>query len=159
MDLVSQAKNKKPQEDQRKDIKSLSHTKRVCQYHIVWIPKYRQKRLYGEVKADVREILKTLCGYKRIEIVEGAVCIDHMHICVSIPPKMKLSDVVGYLKGKSALMLYDRRPEQRSKWDKGFWATGYYVTTVGNITEEAIKRYIHEQSEEDRKRDRSGAAF
>ena len=141
------------------DKKSLAHTVWKCQYHIVWIPKYRQKRLYGELKADVREIIRTLCEYKRVELVEGAVCVDHVHICVMIPPKMKVSEFVGYLKGKSALMIYDRYPKERSKWDKGFWATGYYVSTIGNITETAIKKYIIEQSDEDRKSDRSGTAF
>ena len=137
------------------DKKSLAHTIWRCQYHIVWIPKYRQKRLYGALKADVREIIRTLCAYKRVELIEGAVCIDHVHICVSIPPKMKVSEFVGYLKGKSALMIYDRYPKERSKWDKSFWATGYYVSTIGNITEAAIRKYIVEQSDEDRKSDRT----
>ena len=107
----------------------------------------------------MREIIKMLCAYKKIEIIEGTVCADHVHICVSIPPKMKVSDFVGYVKGKSALMIYDRHPEQRSKWNKAFWATGYYVATVGNLTEESIRKYIREQSEEDRKTDRYGGAF
>jgi len=107
--------------------------------------------MYGQVRADVREILKKLCEFKNIEIVEGAVCKDHVHLCVSIPPKMSISDFVGYLKGKSALMIFDKHPELGSKWSRSFWARGYYVTTVGNITEEAIKRYIQEQQEESKK--------
>ena len=135
------------------DGKSLSHTKWKCQYHIVFIPKYRKKVLFGKIRNDVREIIQALCKYKSIEIISGAVCLDHVHICVSIPPKMKISDFMGYLKGKSTLMLYDRHPELGSKWDKAFWARGYYVATIGNVTEEAIKKYIEEQSEESRKED------
>ena len=108
---------------------------------------------------DVREIIKTLCNYKDVEIVEGAVCIDHVHLCVSIPPKMSVSNFMGYLKGKSTLMIYDRHPELQSKWSKAFWARGYYVATAGNITEDAIKKYIREQSEESRKEDNQGAAL
>ena len=141
------------------DIKKLSHTRWKCQYHIVFMPKYRQKRLYGKVKEDVREILKTLCEYKKVEIVEGAVCSDHVHLSVEIPPKLSISQFMGYLKGKSAMMLYDKHPEQRSKWDKSFWARGYYVATVGTITEAVVKQYIKEQQEESRKEDRSGAAL
>jgi putative transposase len=104
--------------------------------------------MFGQVKADVREILKKLCEFKSVEIIEGAVCQDHVHLCVSIPPKLSVSEFVGYLKGKSALMIFDKHPEQGSKWSRAFWARGYYVSTVGNITEDAIKRYIQEQQEE-----------
>jgi putative transposase len=83
--------------------------------------------------------------------MEGAVCVDHVHLHVSIPPKLSISDFMAYLKGKSALMLYDKHPEQRSKWDKSFWARGYYVATIGTISEETIKKYIQEQSDEDKK--------
>ena len=141
------------------DTQSLAHTKWKCQYHIVWIPKYRQKRLFGELRTDVREIIKTLCTYKRVDLIEGAVCVDHVHICVNIPPKLSVSEFMGYLKGKSALMIYDKHPEHRSKWSKLFWARGYYVATIGNITETAIKKYVQEQAEEDRKQDRYSAAF
>lgn len=135
------------------DSQSLSHTKWKCQYHIVFIPKYRKKVLYGKMREDVREIIKTLCNYKKVEIISGAVCIDHVHLCVSIPPKMRVSEFMGYLKGKSTLMIYDRHPNLQNKWDKAFWARGYYVATVGNVTESAIKKYIAEQSEESRKED------
>jgi putative transposase len=141
------------------DNKSLSHTKYKCQYHIVFIPKYRKKHLYGQLKKDVREIIMTLCEYKKIEIIEGAVCADHVHLCLSIPPKFSVSSIMGYLKGKSTLMIYDRHPNLQSKWNKSFWARGYYVTTIGNITEDAIKRYIQEQSEESRRNDKEGAAL
>lgn len=106
--------------------------------------------MFGQTKADIREILKKLCEYKKVEIIEGAVCSDHVHLCVSIPPKIAVSEFVDYLKGKSALMIFDKHPEHGSKWDRKFWARGYYVSTVGNITEEAIKRYIQEQQEEAR---------
>ena len=141
------------------DSKSLSHTKWKCQYHIVFIPKYRKKQLYGRLREDVRDVIKTLCQNKGVEIVEGAVCVDHVHLCVCIPPKMNVSSFMGYLKGKSTLMIYDKHPELQSKWSKAFWARGYYVATVGNLTEEAIKKYIQEQSEESRKEDSEGAAF
>ena len=130
------------------DKKSLSHTAWKCQYHIVFIPKYRKKALFGSVRADIRDIIKTLCGYKGVEIVEGAVCIDHVHLYVCIPPKLSVSNFMGYLKGKSALMIFDKHPNLQSKWNKAFWARGYYVATVGNVTEEAIKKYILEQFEE-----------
>ncbi len=135
------------------DSKSLSHSRWKCQYHIVFIPKYRKKVLYGQLRKDVREIIMTLCKYKNVEIVSGAVCEDHVHLCVSIPPKISISMFMGYLKGKSTLMIYDRHPQLQSKWDKAFWARGYYVATIGNVTEEAIKKYIAEQSEESRKED------
>ena len=132
--------------------KSLSHTKWKCQYHIVFIPKYRKKVLYGKLKVDVKEILSTLCRYRGIEIISGAVCSDHVHLSVSIPPKMSISSFMGYLKGKSTLMIYDKYPKLQSKGDKAFWARGYYVATIGNVTEEAIKKYIEEQSEESKKK-------
>jgi putative transposase len=111
--------------------------------------------MYGKVREDIREIIRTLCGYKKVEIVEGAVCVDHIHLCLSIPPKLSVSDFMGYLKGKSALMIFDRYPEMGSKWNRHFWARGYYVATVGNINEEVIKKYIVEQEKEDRKEDRA----
>lgn len=86
----------------------------------------------------MREIIKKLCKYKRIEIVEGAVCSDYVHLYISLPPKYSVSDLVGYMKGKSALMILDKHPELTTKWTKSFWAKGYYVATVGNVTEEAI---------------------
>ena len=130
------------------DSNSLAHTKWKCQYHIVFIPKYRKKVLYGKVKDDVREVIRTLCKYKNVEIIEGAVCIDHVHLCMSIPPKMSISEFMGYLKGKSALMIYDRHPELGNKWDRSFWARGYYVSTIGNVDEATIGKYIKEQEEE-----------
>ena len=135
------------------DSSSLSHTRYKCQYHIVFIPKYRKRIMYGRLKADVREIIKKLCDYRNIEIVEGAVCADHVHLCLSIPPSEKVSDVVGYIKGKSALMIHDKYPESVNGWSKAFWARGYYVATVGNITEDAVKKYIQQQKEESKRED------
>ena len=135
------------------DETSLSHTKWRCQYHIVFVPKYRRKAMYGRIKVDVHEILKTLCKYKKVEIVSGAVCIDHVHMCLAIPPKQSVSEFMGYLKGKSALMIFDRHPELGEKWNREFWARGYYVTTVGEVNEETVTRYIAQQQEESRKED------
>ena len=109
--------------------------------------------MYGRLKADVREIIKKLCDYRNIEIVEGAVCADHVHLCLSIPPSEKVSDVVGYIKGKSALMIHDKYPESVNGWSKAFWARGYYVAKVGNITEDAVKEYIQQQKEESKRED------
>ena len=136
------------------DSSSLAHCKWECQYHIVFIPKFRRKKLYGMVKDDVRDIIKTLCSYKKVEIIAGAVCADHVHLYVSIPPKLSISDFVGYLKGKSALMIFDKHPELGSKWDRSFWARGYYVATVGNVNEETVKEYIRRQTEESMSEDK-----
>ncbi len=130
-----------------------------CQYHIVFIPKYRKKTLYGKVREDVREIIKTLYKYKSVEIIAGAVCGDHVHLSVAIPPRQSISSFMGYLKGKSTLMIYDRHPELQSKWNKAFWARGYYVETIGNITDEAVQKYIKEQAEESRKEDLGSTAL
>ena len=136
------------------DSSSLAHCKWECQYHIVFIPKYRKKKLYGVVRDDVREIIRTLCKYKKVEIIAGAVCVDHVHLCVRIPPKLSISDFVGYLKGKSALMVFDKHPEMGNKWDRSFWARGYYVTTIGNVNEATVKEYIRRQTEESMNEDK-----
>jgi len=109
------------------DESSLSHTRWKCQYHIVFIPKYRKKVMYGQVKADIREIIKILCNYKKVDIIEGAICPDHVHLCVSTPPKLSISDFMGYLKGKSALMIHNKHPEMANKWNREFWARGCYT--------------------------------
>lgn len=105
------------------------------------------------MKSDVREIISTLCRYKGVEIIDGAECEDHIHLSIAIPPKYSISKFMGYLKDKSTLMIYDRHPDLQSKWDKAFWARGYYVSTIDNITEDAIKKYIKEQAEKSRKED------
>ena len=137
------------------DNKSLSHTRWKCQYHIVFIPKYRKKVLYGRIRRDVREIIATLCQYKNVEIIAGAVCIDHVHLSVAIPPKLRVSDFMRYLKGKSTLMIYDRHPELQSKWDKAFWARGYYVDTVGR-NKKQIAEYFRNQLASDQIADQIG---
>ena len=138
---------------------SLSHTKWLCKYHIVIVPKYRRKIIYNQYRKDLQEIIRTLCKYKGVEILEGHMMPDHVHLLLSIPPRVNVSSFMGYLKGKSALMIYDKHPELGSKWNKSFWARGYYVATVGNLTEEAIKKYIQEQSQESKKEDNQGTAF
>ena len=131
------------------DNKSISHTRWKCQYHIVFIPQYRKKVLYGKVREDVREILNTLCTYKNVEIIAGAVCVDHVHLSVAIPPKLSVSDFMGYLKGKSALMIFDRHANLKYKFgNRHFWSEGYYVSIVG-LNEATIKKYIQDQEKYD----------
>ena len=111
------------------------------------------------LKADVRDIIFTLCRYKDVEIIYDAVCEAHIHLSVAIPPKYSILKFMGYLKGKGTLMIYDRRPELQSKQDKVFWDRGYYVSIISNITEDAIKKYIREQAEESRKEDSRSTAL
>ena len=137
------------------DSLSLSHTRWNCQYHIVFIPKYRRKVMYGKLRDDIREILRTLCKYKKVEIIEGGVSVDHVHLCIAIPPKLSISSFMGYLKGKSALMIFDKYPEMGDKWNREFWARGYFVTTLGYRDEETVKKYIQQQQEYSFKEDRA----
>ena len=110
--------------------------------------------MYGETKKDLVEIIKKLCEMKQVSLIDGRVCIDHIHMYVAIPPKMSVSDFMSYLKGKSSLMLFDRHPEYRNKWgERHFWSRGYYVSTVGNVNEETIIKYIQEQEENDKLED------
>ena len=141
------------------EIKTLSHSTYRCQYHIVFAPKYRRKDIYGRLRKDVGKIIRKLCEQKGVEIIEAEACKDHIHLLVSIPPYMSVAQFMGYLKGKSTLMIYDRHPELQSKWDKAFWARGYYVETIGNITDEAVQKYIKEQAEESRREDSSSTAL
>lgn len=128
---------------------SLAHTKWMCKYHIVFIPKYRRKAIYGQYREDLRDIIKTLCKYKGAEIIEGHLMIDHVHLLVAIPPRVAVSDFVGYLKGKSALMMFDKHTNLKYKFgNRHFWAEGYYVSTVG-LNEETIKKYIRDQEKND----------
>ena len=139
--------------------KSLAHTRWNCKYHIVFAPKYRRQVFYREKRRAIGCILRKLCEWKSVRILEAECCADHIHMLVEIPPKMSVSGFMGYLKGKSTLMLYDRHPELQSKWDKAFWARGYYVETIGNITDEAVQKYIKEQAEESRREDSSSTAL
>ena len=128
----------------------LSHTKYNCIYHIIFIPKYRRKVMYGKLKYEIREIIKKLCDYRNVEIVEGMVCEDHIHLCLKIPPKISISEFMGYLKGKSALQIFDLHPEFRERGNRHFWASGYYVDTVGK-DEDVIVEYIKNQYKHDKK--------
>jgi len=136
------------------DNQSIAHTRWNCTYHIVFIPKCRRKIMYGEVKRDIAEILKKLCEMKQVRLIEGKVCKDHVHMYLAIPPKLSVSDVMSYVKGKSSLMIFDRHPEYRQRWGKrNFWARGYYVATVGNVNESTIVEYIKNQEENDKLED------
>ena len=132
------------------DIHSLSHTKWNCKYHIVFAPKYRRKVFYQEKRAEVGKILRQLCEWKGVRLLEGEVCPDHVHILVEIPPKMSVSGFMGYLKGKSSTMLYEKFGELKYKYrSREFWCRGYYVDTVGKNAGR-IAEYIKHQLEEDR---------
>ncbi len=128
---------------------SLARTKWMCKYHIVFTSKYRRKIIYNQYKQSIREILKQLCRYKGVEIIEGHLMPDHIHMLVSILPKMSVSSFMGYLKGKSALMIFDKHTNLKYKFgNRHFWAEGFYVSTVG-LNEATIKKYIQEQEGRD----------
>lgn len=128
---------------------NLAHTKWMCKYHIVFTPKYRRKEIYGQYREDLKEIIKLLCKYKGVEIIEGHMMIDHVHLLVAIPPRLSVSSFMGYLKGKSALMMFDRHANLKYKYgNRHFWAEGYYVSTVG-LNEATIKKYIQDQEKQD----------
>jgi len=128
---------------------SLAHTKWMCKYHIVFTPKYRRKIIYNQIRKDIGEIMHELCKYKGVEIIEGHMMPDHVHMLLSIPPKYSVSSVMGYLKGKSALMIFERHANLKYKYgNRHFWCEGYYVSTVG-LNEETIKKYIAEQEQRD----------
>ena len=133
---------------------SLAHTKWLCKYHIVFAPKYRRKVIYNQIRKDIGEILRELCRYKGVELLEGHMMPDHIHMMVSIPPKYSVSSVMGYLKGKSALMIFERHANLKYKYgNRHFWCEGYYVSTVG-LNEETIRKYIREQEQRDQAMDR-----
>ena len=128
---------------------SLAHTKWMCKYHIVFTPKYRRKEIYGQLREDIGEILRTLCRYKGVEIIEGHLMPDHVHMLVMIPPKMSVSSFMGYLKGKSALMIFDRHANLKYKYgNRHFWSEGYYVSTVG-LNSATVAKYIRDQERYD----------
>ena len=132
-----------------KDNNSLAHTKWNCKYHIVFAPKYRRQVIYGKIRADIGKILRKLCERKGVEILEAECCRDHVHMLVRIPPKERVSDFVGYLKGKSSLMIFDRHANLKYKYgNRHFWCRGYYVDTVGKNTKK-IETYIKTQLQED----------
>ena len=132
---------------------SLAHTKWNCKYHIVFAPKYRRKMFYGQKRREIGEILRTLCNWKKVKIVKAEVCPDHIHMLVEIPPKMSVSGFMGYLKGKSSLMIFQRFGDMKFAYrNREFWCKGYYVDTVGKNTK-AIKEYIENQLKTDRESD------
>jgi putative transposase len=131
------------------DTQSLAHSKWRCKYHIVFAPKYRRQVIDGKIKADIGIILRKLCEYKGVEIHEANACPDHIHMLVSIPPKISVANFVGYLKGKSSLMIFDRHANLKYKYgNRQFWCKGYFVDTVGR-NKEAIAKYIREQLQDD----------
>ena len=131
------------------DTESLAHTKWNCKYHIVFAPKYRRQVIYGKIKTDIGQILRKLCENKGVEIIEAEACPDHIHMLVSIPPKYSISQIMGYLKGKSSLMIFDRHANLKYKYgNRQFWCKGYYVDTVGR-NKKAIQEYIKKQLQED----------
>ena len=131
------------------DNKSLAHTTWNCKYHIVFAPKYRRQVIYGKIKADIGKILRQLCERKGVEIIEATACPDHIHMLVSIPPKLSVSSFMGYLKGKSSLMIFDRHANLKYRYgNRQFWCRGYYVDTVGR-NKKVIQEYIKNQLQED----------
>ena len=132
------------------DIKSLAHSKWNCKYHIVFAPKYRRQIIYGKLKGEIGKILRKLCEQKEVEIISAEACPDHIHMLVSIPPKISVADFMGYLKGKSSLMIFDRYANLKYRYgNRKFWCRGYYVDTVGR-NKKAIEEYIRNQLKEDK---------
>ena len=128
---------------------SLAHTKWNCKYHIVFAPKYRRQVVYRQIKADIGRIIRQLCEMKKVEIIEAEACPDHIHLLVSIPPYLSVAQFVGYLKGKSSLMIFDRHANLKYKYgNRQFWCTGYYVDTVGR-NKKVIEAYIRSQLQDD----------
>ncbi len=137
----------------KNEIKTLSHSTYRCQYHIAFAPKYRRKVIYGRLRKDIGEILRKLCEEKKVEILEAEACPDHIHMLVSIPPYISVAQFMGFLKGKSTLMIFDRHANLKYRYgSRSFWCRGYYVDTVGK-NETAIREYIKHQLEEDYTKD------
>ena len=132
-----------------KDMNSLSHTSWNCKYHVVFAPKYRRKAFYGNRRLEIGKILRKLCEWKGVNIIEAQVCVDHVHMLLEIPPKMSVSGFMGYLKGKSSLMIYEQWGNMKYKYrNREFWCRGYYVDTVGKNAKK-IEEYIKNQLKED----------
>ena len=135
------------------DTDSLAHTKWNCKYHVVFAPKYRRQVIYGKIKADIGKMLRKLCEYKQIEILEAEACKDHIHMLISIPPKYSISQIMGYLKGKSSLMIFEKYANLKYKYgNRHFWCRGFYVDTVGRnkkVIAEYIRNQLHEDYEAD----------
>ncbi|MFT8394211.1 MAG: IS200/IS605 family transposase [Liquorilactobacillus ghanensis] len=130
-------------------LNSLAHTKWLCKYHVVFTPKYRRKVIYNQYRRDLQNDIRLLCQYKGVKIIEGHMMPDHVHLLLSIPPKISVSSFMGYLKGKSALMMFDQHANLKYKFgNRHFWSEGYYVSTVG-MNEATIKKYIQDQEKHD----------
>ena len=128
---------------------SLSHPTWECKYHIVFAPKYRRKDIYGKIRQDIGMIIRELCKRKEVEIIAAEACPNHIHLYVSIPPKLSVSSFMGYLKGKSTLLIFERHGNLKYKYgNRVFWCRGYYVSTVGN-NKKAVEEYVKRQLEED----------
>ena len=135
--------------DDKTEIKSTAHSRYRCRYHIVFAPKYRRKVIYKSIREDIIHIIKELCKRKGIEIIAGECCPDHVHMFISIPPKYSVSEVMGYLKGKSSLMIFERHANLKYKYgNRHFWCRGYYVDTVGKNAKK-IEEYVRNQQKED----------
>ena len=133
------------------DTNSLAHTTWNCKYHIVFAPKYRRKVFFGQKRKEIGAILRSLCEWKQVEIIEAEVCPDHIHMLIKIPPKLSVASFVGFLKGKSSILIYQKFANMKFKYrNREFWCRGYYVDTAGKNTA-AIKEYIAKQLEEDKK--------
>ena len=131
------------------DTNSLAHTQWECKYHIVFAPKYRRQIIYGKIKQDIGQMIRKLCEYKGVEIIEAEACKDHIHMLVAIPPKYSVSQFMGYLKGKSSLMVFEKYANLKYKYgNRHFWCRGYYVSTVGK-NKKVIAEYIRNQLQED----------
>lgn len=131
------------------DDSSLSHTRWNCKYHIVFVPKYRRKAIYGKLRAEIGSILRQLCMYKNVGIIEAHAMKDHIHMLVKIPPNLSVSSFMGYLKGKSSLMIFERYANLKYKFgNRVFWSKGYYVSTVG-LDSKTVQKYIQDQEKED----------
>ncbi len=142
---------KTSKEDQvvKLDTNSLAHTQWNCKYHIVFAPKYRRQVIYGKIKVDIGVMLRKLCEYKGVEIIEAEACKDHIHMLVSIPPKYSVSQIMGYLKGKSSLMIFEKYANMKYKYgNRHFWCRGFYVDTVGR-NKKVIEQYIRNQLQQD----------
>lgn len=133
----------------KNEIKHTAHSSYRCEYHIVFGPKYRRKEIYGKLRKDIGEILRKLCEEKGVEIIEAKACPDHIHMLVSIPPHLSVAQFMGFLKSKSALMIFDRHANLKYKYGRrNFWSRGYFVDTVGK-NERVIQEYIKNQQERD----------
>ena len=136
------------------EVSSLSHTKWDCKYHIVFTPKYRRKAIFAKLRADIGKYIRRCCMYKGVEIVEAHAMPDHIHMLVRIPPKLSVSSFMGYLKGKTSLMIFDEHANLKYNYgSRHFWSEGYYVSTVG-LNKATVQKYIRDQELEDQASDR-----